>query len=113
MVILAQGDEASRRHSAEEFPFSGTTFCSRVIRVTSEIGEKKRITAGLLGATPAFTPGAVRFWTRPFTGEHSPPCLQPTSPFAVHDLQFYEDGRKIARYANTLPGSFFLREEVV
>jgi hypothetical protein len=28
-------------------------------------------------------------------------------------LQFYEDGRKIAPYANTLPGSFFLWEEVV
>jgi len=54
LVILAQGDEASRRHSAEEFPFSGTTFCSRVIRVSSEIGEKKRITAGLLGATDWF-----------------------------------------------------------
>jgi hypothetical protein len=26
---------------------------------------------------------------------------------------FYEDGRKIALYANTLPGSFFLRKEVV
>ena len=35
------------------------------------------------------------------------------SAFAVHGLQFYEDGRKIASYANMLPGSFFLREEVV
>ncbi len=35
------------------------------------------------------------------------------SAFAVHGLQFYEDGRRIALYANTLPGSFFLREEVV
>jgi len=35
------------------------------------------------------------------------------SAFAVYGLQFYEDGRKIALYANTLPGSFFLREEVV
>jgi hypothetical protein len=35
------------------------------------------------------------------------------SAFAVHGLQFYEDGRKIALYANTLPGSFFLPEEVV
>jgi len=35
------------------------------------------------------------------------------SAFAVHRLQLYEDGRKIALYANTLPGSFFLREEVV
>lgn len=33
--------------------------------------------------------------------------------FAVHGLQFYEDGRKIAPYANTLLGSFFLWEEVV
>jgi hypothetical protein len=33
--------------------------------------------------------------------------------FVVHALQFYEDGRRIALYANTLPGSFFLREEVV
>ena len=32
---------------------------------------------------------------------------------AVHGLQFCEDGRKIAPYASTLPGSFFPREEVV
>jgi hypothetical protein len=36
-----------------------------------------------------------------------------SSAFAVHGLQFYQDGRKIAPYANTLPGSYFLREEVV
>jgi hypothetical protein len=35
------------------------------------------------------------------------------SAFAVKGLQFNEDGKKIALYANTLPGSFFLREEVV
>jgi len=35
------------------------------------------------------------------------------SAFAVHGLQFYEDGRKIALYANTLSEFFFLREEVV
>jgi hypothetical protein len=35
------------------------------------------------------------------------------SAFAVHGLQFYDDGRKIAPYTNTRPGSFFLREEVV
>ena len=34
------------------------------------------------------------------------------SAFAVKGLQFYEDGRKIALYANTLLESFFLREEV-
>jgi hypothetical protein len=33
--------------------------------------------------------------------------------FAVYRLQFYEDGGKIAPYTNTLPGSFFLWEEVV
>jgi len=31
---------------------------------------------------------------------------------AVHGLQFYEDGRRIALYANTLPGSFLLKEVV-
>ena len=60
--------------------------------------------------------GAVRFWTRPFTSEHSLWSHHRgfnRSAFAVHGLQFYEDGRKIALYANTLPGFFFLREEVV
>jgi len=33
--------------------------------------------------------------------------------FAAHGLHICGDGRKIALYANTLLGSFFLREEVV
>jgi hypothetical protein len=33
--------------------------------------------------------------------------------FVVHSLQFDEDGRKIALYFNTLPGSFLLLREVV
>jgi hypothetical protein len=59
---------------------------------------------------------AVRFWTRPFTSGHSlwsPPRGFNSSVFAVRGLQFYGDGRKIAPYANTLPGSFFLLEDVV
>ncbi len=35
------------------------------------------------------------------------------SAFAAKGLQFYEDGRKIAVYANTLPGAFSLLREVV
>jgi len=35
------------------------------------------------------------------------------SAFAAHGLQFYEDGRKIAAYPNTLPGSFSLLREIV
>jgi hypothetical protein len=31
----------------------------------------------------------------------------------MYSLQFYEDGRKIALYASTLLGSFFLLREVV
>ena len=35
------------------------------------------------------------------------------SAFAVHGLQFYQHGRKIALNANTLPRSLFVPKEVV
>src|SRR5882672_5264902 len=69
------------------------------------VEQKSTLTARCqAGGKRAFTPRCcplldTTFHWRTFSAVPSTYCA-----FAVHDLQFYEDGREIARYVNTLPG---------